>query len=72
MIVERLFIFLLINYVQLCSMISSKTYINEFVNEFFFLFLLLLLRTYTVCPNKSDNTKLLALVSANLHRIAHN
>jgi len=26
----------------------------------------------TVCPNKSDNTKLLALVSANLHRIAHN
>jgi len=27
---------------------------------------------HTVCPNKSDNTKLLALVSANLHRIAHN
>jgi len=30
------------------------------------------LYVYTVCPNKSDNTKLLALVSANLHRIAHN
>lgn len=29
-------------------------------------------QVYTVCPRKSDNTKRLTLISANLHCVAHN